>query len=345
MMNLNQGKKLAVLAAMAVAATSFGQMQGTAWSGDVTIGGNPYAGGNFGFNSTMRLQGIPTSSTVTLEPTATPPNSSGYRSMLRFSALGDDGSAPAFLLPSDQNGNTSSAFFGERRVFNTWDPTIFGHTNTHSFSASVTDSSGNGYIDIEQVEAPRPTDHFNIGNEWTHDLLDNSIYDQDASVGAIKINKALTPVINLDYTLMSVSFHRKNTEWLNGDTDASLFRDDVFTGSWLALENPFHFYAGSTNSSNIQTFSPGEFDTSKTIDSENTMMSWDITGVENGVYSVKHWGIGWMEDGYDTTVGAGAFGFIHKETLEGTLTIVPEPTTMTALALGTLAMLRRRKQK
>jgi len=344
-MSLNQGKKLTVLAAMAVAASSFGQMQGTAWSGNVTIDGSPYAGGNFGYNSTMQLLGTATGSSVTLAPTVTPPNAQGNRSMLRFSALGADGGTPSYILPSDREGNTSAAVAGERRVFNTWDPTIFGHTNTHSFTASVTDASETAYIDIEHVEAPRPTDHFNIGNEWTHDLLDNSIYDQDASVGAIKINKALTPVINLDYTLMSVSFHRRNTEWLNGDTDASLFRDDVFTGSWLVVENPGHFYVGFTNSSNIQTFSPGEFDTSKTVGSENTMMSWNISGLDNGVYNVKHWGIGWMEDGFDTTTGAGAFGFIHKETIEGTLTIVPEPATMTALALGTLAMLRRRKQK
>lgn len=336
--------KLPILAGLTIASSfAFCQVEANSYSGHVERNGSTYGGETIGFGDMLSLIAGPQSSTssVNLGPGATPPDSTAYRPMMKFSAQGDGD----FLLPSDRLGNMSSANSGDSRIFNTWDPAVFGQGTTHQFGASVTqlDSDLEGRIDVDIQDAPK-VDQFIGGNGWAHEFLDNSAYDQDSTVGHVTLDTSLTPTITLQYTLMDASFHRGMVNWQDGSSSASMNRDDVYTGSWLLFSdvNSPNYYIGSADGQNLNTFGVGEGDAIKSISSEMVTMTMDVSSIPLGEYEAKHWGIGWWTGGYDNNSGFGSSGLVLNEDVER-VTVVPEPASILGFS-ALCAMLARRKR-
>jgi hypothetical protein len=334
-------KKIGLVAFALVAAGAHAQIEVPSFMGQFELNGGSYGGSPLVYGDILRMLANSgnSSSSASFAPQDTPSGNTVYRSMVRFTA----GGAGNFLLPSDREGNMSSANSGDQRVFGTWSNNVYPSSHTLSAEVSQSDPNSEGYIDVEVREAPRITMASTGG--WGNGLLDNSIYDIDPAVGSIVINKDATPSISNVYNLGSVDFTRGEVTWSDNTTSASLHRDHVFTGAWMWWERPSEFFVGSVEGSNRDDFAVGEGAATKSVAAEAGLnMSFDMTQVGYGTWTVKHWGIGWAQEGYDSDLGFSSYGFVLNETIE-TVNVVPEPGTMAALGAGALMLIRRRTRK
>ena len=337
-MNLLSKASFALLALAAVAPAS-AQLLNLNGSGNISVGN-----GTLFDNDTFSMYGSGGASS-TLTPFYEL-NGDGRRSMIRYKA---SGSGVDFQLPSDRLGNTFSASNGDATVVSTWNPDVLQDPlNPHTFNASVSDggAGSEAQIDVEVQNAPNLS-FTRTGGSFITTFLDNSIYDQDAAVGSIVIDKLQTPTITIDYTLPEYDVFRDDVEWADGTRTSSLFADGANSGMWFVLyrQNNLTDIFGSPFSfdPNAARFDVGEGATTKSVAGFTGSFTFDISGVATDLYSGRYWNIPWHQAGFDDVIPGGAGGFIEQEVIETNIRVVPEPASMAALGLGLLGLARRRK--
>lgn len=337
-------KRGVVLASVLVAASAHAQLNVDGFNGDFRLDGAPYAGGpiNWGTEASVHSASSSNPSGATFSSVDNPGQWID-KTMIKFSAAGSG----TFNLPSDRNGNTTPGADGESRIFGTWNRGF--HPNNHQFSMGVqSDDTGDASVTAEVFAAPQAEGEFD-SSAWTYTLLDNGPWDQDPSAGNVVIDKTLTPTITLAYALPSATYERGVVTWADGSTSASIFRDRVYTGVWLAFfdaSNNFRL-PGWVDGSPEDNFFANESGI-RQVNGWADNMTVDFSSLPVGTYRAEHWGITWRQEGReDDGLFGGGIGGIRLNQTENRITIVPEPATLLALGAGLagLAASRRRRTR
>lgn len=329
--------------ALAFAAFSFGQVGVTSYSGDVSLNGSPFGGGTVGYGDQVHLGaqngGIDYSS---FNLSALPNNSSFFPGRYQMKATATVNGADV-QLPNGRDGSTFSATDGDVSIFSTWDTAFYPQSpSPHTFSMSVdATGGGDGSIDLDIEAAPTPSAILS-GGSWTHDILDNSIYDQDPTVGSIVIDKTVNPILNLNFTLPEYTFNRDAVQWADGSTSNSAFRDDSSTSMWFLLDGAAIY--GSPFSP-AQTFAAGEGPGAKIVNPFSGTVVVDLNTIALGTYTGRYWSIPWNTYGYDNDLGGLSIGSVNLEYVESNIQIVPEPTSIIAIGIAVTGYLGRRRAK
>ncbi len=337
---------LALIAVGIGSASAYSQIIPTAYSGTTKYvsDDSDYTGDALDFGDRIQHRvgngnGSSASSTFQPKPVV---NGGWGRKMIRYSAsgIGD------FMLPSDRQGNMSAAVAGEKRVLNTWNPEW--NANSHLFSTSVqeTDPDEVGAVEIEVQDSPIPFVSASSGS-FLIDMLDGSSYDQNPVAGEIELNRGLTPIISLNYTVPEYTFTRGVVTWSDGSTTPSMNVDRASSGMWFLL-NPV---GGGPLIITGTPFGPsadwaiGEGESSRVLSSFNGVVDIDISAVPFGLYDGLGWSIPWNLDSYDSTITGSAGGYVEQEIIQRRINIVPEPATVIAFGAGLVALLARRRRK
>lgn len=328
------------------------QMAATAYSGAFTVDNQPYNGGPILWLSLGRIAagGLnPATSAVWLAPQPKAPGNTHGRTMMQYKSGGSgDLSTAQWLLPSQNNGSTSSAELGEVRVVSTWTPGwCLAPMNDHVFRSEVSldNSNGQAWVDIDIQEAPRPFFVKSYG-EFEHGRLDGGPYDQDPSSGSVVINRDSTPSISLEYSMPSFEMRRDPVQWQDGTKSNSTFHDKAFSSIWIIFDSPEGQYVFRGDTSDPILFSPGEGASEKMISGFGGAIELDMTQVRSGSYEVHYWAVPWTADFASEQGDIGCYdGFVAFEHIEFNVQVVPEPGTVTALALGGLGALVRKRRR
>lgn len=327
------------------------QIEATSYSGSFTVDGSPYSGGPILWFSLARISAggsAPTTSSATLRPEPNLTNNTHGRSVLRYFADGiGDLTQAVWMLPEDGNGGMSAAQAGEARVFSTWTPGwCIAPTNNHGFNSEVTvlNPDTQAWVEVDVQEAPRPFLE-SITGDFTHSILDNGDADRNDDPGQILLDKFATPVVQIDFSLPQFDMHRPNIFWQDFTESASPFWDQTYSGMVVAFDGLNGFYTFASPISDLVFFEPDEGAISKSLDAFAGSMSIDLSGIRPGEYTVRYWAIPFSADYSDGTDLRGcAGGFIPIEHVEMGVQVVPEPATYVSMAVGALALGRRKRR-
>lgn len=262
------------------------------------------------------------------------------------------GNNASWMLPSDRIGGMSSAVEGDTRRFATWDldPNAGSENPGHEFSMSVTadDNQAEGRVDFVSTEGKTfTTSNYVPGNMPS---LDNSIYDVDPTVGSVVIDKTATPFLTLAFTTSAVSVTR---DMLNdGEAEfASPFYDfystsvsAFFVDASFAQAAPINLLNGT---SPLQQINPGD-DNGVQLDfgSFSGTMTINISNVEIGNYSFFTGTTVENPQGLEdpSFFPSGWNGYYTDDLILEQVNVVPEPMTMTIMAIAGIISARRRRR-
>ena len=262
------------------------------------------------------------------------------------------GNNASWMLPSDRIGGMSSALEGDTRRFATWDfdPTPGAENPGHEFNMSVTADDANAEAWADFVSADQ-FQNFSFSNFVAGSMprLDNSIYDLNPAVGAVVIDKRATPVLSLSYTSAAVSVSRDML--FDGEENfASPFYDFYFSqmSSFFFNSTNFASVSAANAFSATQLINPGE-DNTKLLNfaSFTGTFTINLANVADGTYSY------WAGTTVQNPQGledpnffpSGWRGFYTSDLVIEQVTVVPEPMTMTIMAIAGIVSARRRRQK
>jgi hypothetical protein len=262
------------------------------------------------------------------------------------------GNNASWMLPSDRIGGMSSAMDGDTRRFATWDfdQTPGVEDPGHEFNMSVTadDGQAEAWADFIDVSGGvnYTTSNYTMGSI---PRLDNSVYDLNPAVGAVVIDKNATPVLSLAFTSSSLSVSRKMLN--DGSEDfASPFYDFYFT-------RPFAFFFNGSNSATItgdsgetaiQQINPGEDDSvTLSFGQVSGTVTVDLSGLANGTYTYINGTTVQNPQGLDDPnyFPNGWNGYYTDDFVNEQVTVVPEPMTMTIMAIAGIISARRRRRQ
>ena len=340
-------KRSVLFAFMALSAGAFAQVNiavnGGGYLGDGSLS-NPYESVNEGV--TFNVDGV-NSGGFSVTPFASDPNSFfNYRRMMMKYTAGSNGDPDiTYNLPSGNDGSTSVASAGASVMHRTWHGTAFiPDSSGHMFNGSIqNDSLDTASMLIETYDAPAPDASITSGN-FVHDYLDNGIYDSDAAVGVIKINKDLHPTLAINVTVPTYEFQRGLVSWDDGSQSPSMFVDTNWNGAWFILDRPGQSGIFTFDDHSLeQTFNIGDSGT-HTINGSSGVINVNLASLGYGTYTGSYWGIGWNAPQIDGMDNYASFGEVLNSNQEFNIQIVPEPVTMVSLALAGVLGLKRRKK-
>jgi hypothetical protein len=335
-----------LISALALSAVASAQLDIISNTGSLLVnGGSP--SGPLQVGDEIRMQagnGTGSMATGSFRHLETDPNTFNFdRTAVKFKAMGDVDAT--YMLPSDRNGNMSSATEGESRTFGLWANNRFSHSHVLNASVEEGEDSLLAEIDIDLKQAPVPF-VINESGTYTITMMDGQAYDLDPRPGFVKINKFATPSVTLNFTIQEMTFQRDEIEWTDGSLSNSMYRDDVYSSSWTLFDRVGGggaYIFGSADSER-KTFNAGDGSSTRTVDGWSSSQIIDFSTVDLGSYNIKNWAINWDNAGYDDDLGGLGLGGIRTEILGGELTVVPEPSGI--LLFGGLAagfLLRRKK--
>lgn len=262
------------------------------------------------------------------------------------------GNNASWMLPSDRIGGMSSALDGDTRRFATWDfdQTPGVEDPGHEFNMSVTADDGQAEAWADFIDASN-FQNFSTSNYTPGSIprLDNSVYDLDPSVGSVVIDKNATPVLNLAFTSSSLSVSRRLLN--DGDEDfASPFYDFYFTRPFAFFFNGSNFatITGDSGETAIQQINPGEDDgVTLSFGQVSGTINIDISGLANGTYSYINGTTVQNPQGLDDPnyFPSGWSGYYTDDFVTEQVTVVPEPMTMTIMAIAGIISARRRRRQ
>lgn len=264
------------------------------------------------------------------------------------------GNNASWMLPSDRIGGISSAIDGDTRRFATWDldPAPGVEDPGHEFNMSVTADDANAEAWADFVSADQGQ-NFTTSNYATGNIprLDNSIYDIDPTVGSVVIDKNATPVLTLSFTTSAMSVSRRMLS--DGEEDfASPFYDFYFTQGFASFfDSTFTTGATITTDPSItptQQINPGENDsTLLNFGSVSGTVTINLTATANGVYTYLNGTTVQNPQGLEDPnfFPNGWRGYFTDDVVVEQVTVVPEPMTMTIMAIAGIVSARRRRQK
>ena len=270
------------------------------------------------------------------------------RIMMRFRAM--EANEATYRLPARNDGTTFVPYGPTETtiIHRTWHGSVFAPSSSgHIFNGSIEGQVSQYYsysrIQIETYDAPVPVASIASGN-FVHDYLDNGIYDSDAAVGVIKINKDLHPTLAINVTVPTYKYQRGFVSWEDPVRTPSLFVDTNWNGARFILERPGQSGTFSFEDHSLeQTFVIGESGT-HTINGSSGVINVNLANLGYGTYTGSYWGIGWNAPQIDGMDNYAAFGEVLNSNQEFNIQIVPEPITMASLALAGILGLKRRKK-
>ncbi len=342
-MNYKRSTYTSILVLSASFAFCQSQITTPSYSGNIFKNGVAYFGSGYGPGDTGSLNvgsadPLGTTSAATFVPTIDTNFTNVNRIVGYFTSTG----AGTFNMPSNNIGGTTVASSAYISTFNNaWMP------NMDQFNASVVaNGATDGAINYEFRSAPDPLGVRSAGT-FSHGLLDGSSYDMNPIAGQTVIDKTLSPMLNIGYTLPSFDFTRSSILWSDGSHSNSPFIDAVASGMWMVFDNGVNvYYIQGSPFSPGQTFAANEGPGTKTVAGYSSSMVADISDLATGTYTVHYQSIGWHTFGTQSQLGGLSFGFYDETQNETSVTIVPEPNGLVAiLGLGLLPLLRRRAKR
>lgn len=320
------------------------QLNVDSFNGSFNVNGSAYGGGGLSWGD---LGEITANESLSSASFSSGP-SLGFgarRSMMKFSA----GSESAdYMLPSDRDGNMTMASSGESRIFGTWNPDNMPTTANHSFNMSVEEFDGfdaTASIDVQEAKQPRVVGTSGV---FTVGGLDGSAIDSDPRVGFVKINTDDFPSFSMAFENIGMTFNREQIQWQDNTVSNSIFYDMSWQGAWTYFENLDGGNGGifTQDETNRHTWNPGDGPSNESFAGYNSVLNMNLSQLAWGNYRVKHWAIGWWGIGdTETAQYNSAFGSIESEIEELNVRVVPEPSSILALAFGAGVIMRSRRAK
>ncbi|HRJ27144.1 MAG TPA: PEP-CTERM sorting domain-containing protein [Fimbriimonadaceae bacterium] len=312
---------------------------------------SPYTGSplDSGTQIFMKVGGGAGSTATSVFKPQNMPDQGWRRRMIKFEASLDGD----FFLPSDREGNESLASPGERRVFGTWNPAMWwqgGAAADHRFASSVVENSNGdpAQISIEVQEAPRPVVTSSSGS-FLFDALDGSAYDQNPAPNQVELNRGLTPILTINFTIPTYTWTRTELQWIDGTTSSSVNIDGVSSSMWMVFRKDQNWSGDYTVFSSsfapVEVFSQFEGLTTRTISGWSGQMTLDISNMGLGIYDILTSDLTWNQDSHDDILEPGFEGQYRNMSFQPNINVVPEPGTLMALGAGAALLARRRRKK
>lgn len=318
-------------------------------SGSMTFYGSPVNVGDIVPLGMLTSSGSLGPASAKLRPTTYdvlwPQNPYGTRGVARFAAVGDAGAN--YMLPSDRWGNTSAASVGEVRDFTTWNH-YFGvdYGGGHEFGMSVDSSGDEASIEFEFNEVAYSLQSAQASSD-IYTTLDNSIFDLNPAIGAIRIDKTAMLPTSWDAVTAAYDVTRGLVD-VFGSSVASPFYDGLWTSAYVDFR-----MGGSVVDARFSNYSPllgmwsaGEGETSRFADRQTVTFFNNLGALDLGVYEMTLYDIVWQTYGSDTGLFDATYpanGYFRGSRTYS-LEVVPEPATLLALGAGLAALAARRKK-
>lgn len=259
---------------------------------------------------------------------------------------GGSGDTLDVQLPSDRSGGTSTATDGEVRVFGLTSNNYAGTNNTYTFNGSIASTGTSGAeIAMESAGLSNVSPYTaNVASgSYFCTNLDNGAWDLDPTVGNVVINNSVTSSVILNFTIPDYTVIR---------SELSFFGSDFSNPFWDRYHSDMLFFMSGTNGYSVSAdrYSTG------LQQAPNDMSALSLTGASgtlvldftnlSGTYSFFGGDLIWDHMG-DTEGFPNVFypaTGTHRNFQQLNVQVVPEPATMTGIAIGLAAMLRRRKK-
>lgn len=341
------------LAALLVSsAAAFAQFSASNVVGDFTTWGSPVNNGD-PVDDNARLYAQGGAGGFTLTHRAINDYETYARSFVGFKAQSftqADGEDLEVQLPSNNAGGTSIATQDEIRTFGAVASNFGGSSYTNTFNGSIV-ASGNASAEILMqslsLGGGSPYAASISAGAYSCTNLDNGAWDLDPTVGKVKIDRAATPSIQLNFVVPEYTLQRDNLS-LFDNSYANPFYDRYSAGMLF-------FIVGKNGAQNGGGLGDGRFDhateyaagdmAARSLVGDSgtlTLNTSQMLGTYDFFGSDLIWD--WMGDttGFPNTNYPATGSWQHFQQLE--VTVVPEPSTLAFFGLGLGALLLRRKR-